>query len=68
MDSHQGVRSGRKGELRLPDRSVVVAEKRNSQEHDLALLKIDVGGLLRRFPQGAAFIAQVPCAVGPVKF
>ena len=53
---------------RLPDQSVVVAEKRaESQEHDLALLKIDVGGL-----SAAEFsdkeppsIAQVLCAVGP---
>ena len=53
---------------RLPDGSVVVAEKRaESQEHDLALLKIDVGGL-----SAAEFsdkeppsIAQVLCAVGP---
>jgi S1-C subfamily serine protease len=53
---------------RLPDQSVVVAEKRaESQEHDLALLKIDVGGL-----SAAEFsdkeppsIAQTLCAVGP---
>lgn len=53
---------------RLPDQSIVVAEKRaESQEHDLALLKIDVGGL-----SAAEFsdkqppsIAQVLCAVGP---
>lgn len=53
---------------RLPDQSVVDAEKRaESQEHDLALLKIDVGGL-----SAAEFadkeppsIAQVLCAVGP---
>ena len=53
---------------RLPDQSVVVAEKRaESQEHDLALLKIDVGGL-----SAAEFsdkeppsIAQALCAVGP---
>ncbi len=53
---------------RLPDQSVVVAEKRaESQEHDLALLKIDVGGL-----SAAVFsdkepptITQVLCAVGP---
>jgi S1-C subfamily serine protease/beta-lactamase regulating signal transducer with metallopeptidase domain len=53
---------------RLPDQSVVIAEKRaESQEHDLALLKIDVGGL-----SAAAFsdqqppsIAQALCAVGP---
>jgi S1-C subfamily serine protease len=53
---------------RLPDGSVVVAEKRaESREHDLALLKIGVGGL-----SAAEFsdkeppsIAQVLCAVGP---
>jgi S1-C subfamily serine protease len=53
---------------RLPDQSVIVAEKRaESQEHDLALLKINVGGL-----SAAEFsakeppsIAQVLCAVGP---
>ncbi len=53
---------------RLPDQSVVAAEKRaESQEHDLALLKIDVDGL-----SAAEFsdnqppsIAQVLCAVGP---
>ena len=53
---------------RLPDQSVVVAEKRaESQEHDLALLKVDVAGL-----SAAEFsdkeqpsIAQVLCAVGP---
>jgi S1-C subfamily serine protease len=53
---------------RLPDRSVVDAEKRaESPEHDLALLKIGVGGL-----SAAAFsdkeppsIAQVLWAVGP---
>ncbi|MGH9553316.1 MAG: trypsin-like peptidase domain-containing protein, partial [Terriglobales bacterium] len=53
---------------RLPDQSVVDAEKRaESQEHDLALLKIDVGNF-----SAAEFsdkeppsIAQVLCAVGP---
>jgi len=53
---------------RLPDQSVVVAEKRaESREHDLALLKIDIGGL-----SAAEFsdheppsIAQALCAVGP---
>ncbi|MBC7855074.1 MAG: trypsin-like peptidase domain-containing protein [Pirellulaceae bacterium] len=53
---------------RLSDQSVVVAEKRTaSQEHDLALLKIDVGGL-----SAAEFSDKVPpsiaralCAVGP---
>lgn len=53
---------------RLPDQSVVFAEKRaESQEHDLALLKIDVTGL-----NVAAFsekeppsITQALCAVGP---
>ena len=53
---------------RLSDGSVVDAEKRaESQEHDLALLKIDVSGL-----SAAEFsdkeppsIAQVLCAVGP---
>ncbi len=53
---------------RLPDQSVVVAEKRaESQEHDLALLKVDVAGL-----SAAEFsdkeqpsIAQALCAVGP---
>jgi S1-C subfamily serine protease len=53
---------------RLPDQSVIVAEKRaESQEHDLALLKINVGGL-----SAAEFsdkeppsVAQVLCAVGP---
>lgn len=52
----------------LPDRSVVVAEKRaESQAHDLALLKIDVGDLT-----AAAFsdkepptMTQLLCAVGP---
>ena len=53
---------------RLSDQSVVVAEKwAESQEHDLALLKINVGGL-----SAAEFsdkeppsIARVLCAVGP---
>ncbi len=53
---------------RLPDQSVVVAEKlAESQEHDLALLKVDVSGL-----SAAEFsdmeppsIAQALCAVGP---
>lgn len=53
---------------RLPDQSVVVVEKRaESQEHDLALLKIEVAGL-----SAAEFsdkeqpsIAQALCAVGP---
>jgi S1-C subfamily serine protease len=53
---------------RLPDQSVVVAEKRaESQVHDLALLKIDVGGLSAaefsdKEPPSAT---QVLCAVGP---
>ncbi|QDT45661.1 Serine endoprotease DegS [Gimesia alba] len=53
---------------RLPDQSVVIAEKRaESQEHDLALLKVDVGDLA-----AAAFsdkepptMTQLLCAVGP---
>ncbi|MCA9094039.1 MAG: trypsin-like peptidase domain-containing protein [Planctomycetaceae bacterium] len=53
---------------RLPDQSVVAAEKRaESQEHDLALLKIDVGGLSPAgfSDQAPPSIAQVLCAVGP---
>lgn len=53
---------------RLPDQSVVVAEKRaESQEHDLALLKIDVGGLSAAefSDKEPSSIAQVLCAVGP---
>ncbi len=53
---------------RLPDGSVVVAKKRAaSQEHDLALLKIDVGGLsaARFSDKEPPSIAQGLCAVGP---
>ncbi len=53
---------------RLPDGSVVIAEKRaGSQEHDLALLKIDVGGLsaAQFSDQQPPSIAQILCAVGP---
>lgn len=53
---------------RLPDGSVVVAERRAaSQEHDLALLKIDVGGLsaAQFSDKEPPSIAQVLCAVGP---
>ena len=53
---------------RLPDQSVVVAEKRaESQEHDLALLKIDVGGLSATLfsDKEPPTITQVLCAVGP---
>jgi serine protease Do len=52
----------------LPDGSVVAAEKRaESQEHDLALLKIDVGGLsVAQFSdKEPPSIAQALCAVGP---
>lgn len=57
-----------KASCRLPDQSVVVAEKRaESQAHDLALLKIDAGDLT-----AAAFsdkepptMTQLLCAVGP---
>jgi S1-C subfamily serine protease len=52
---------------RLPDQSVVVAEKRaQSQEHDLALLKIDVGGLsaVEFSDKEPPSITQVMCAVG----
>jgi len=52
---------------RLPDQAVVVAEKRAaSEEHDLALLKIDVGGLAAAefSDKEPPFIAQVLCAVG----
>jgi S1-C subfamily serine protease len=57
-----------KASCRLPDQSVVVAEKRaESQEHDLALLKIDVGGLAAaEFSDNEPpSIAQDLCAVGP---
>jgi S1-C subfamily serine protease len=53
---------------RLPGGSVVVAEKRAaSQEHDLALLKIDVGGLsaAQFSDKEPPSIAQALCAVGP---
>ena len=53
---------------RLPDGSVVAAEKwAESQEHDLALLKINVGGLAAAefSDQQPPSIAQVLCAVGP---
>ena len=53
---------------RLPDGSVVVAKKRaESQEHDLAVFKIDVGGLsaAQFSDQQPPSIAQVLCAVGP---
>jgi S1-C subfamily serine protease len=47
---------------RLPDQSVVVAEKRaESQEHDLALLKIEVGGL-----SAAEFSDKEPPSIGQV--
>jgi len=52
---------------RMPDQSVIVAEKRaESQEHDLALLKIDVGGLsVPEFSdKEPPSIAQALCAVG----
>ncbi len=55
---------------RLPDQSVVVAEKRaQSQEHDLALLKIDVGGLsaVEFSDKEPPSITQVLCAVGPAQ-
>lgn len=53
---------------RLPDGAVVAAEKRaESQEHDLALLKIGVGGLsaARFSDKEPPSIAQALCAVGP---
>ncbi len=53
---------------RLPEQSIVVAEKRaESQEHDLALLKIDVGGLAAAefSDKESPSIAQDLCAVGP---
>ena len=53
---------------RLPDQSVVVAEKRaESQEHDLGLLKIDFGGLsVAEFSDmEPPTIAYVLSAVGP---
>lgn len=53
---------------RLPDQSVVATEKRaESQEHDLALLKIDVGGLSAAefSDEEPPSIAQVLCAIGP---
>ena len=53
---------------RLPDQSVFVAEKRaESQEHDLALLKIDVGGLYAAefSDKEPPSIVQVLCAVCP---
>lgn len=53
---------------RLPDQSVVVAEKRaESQAHDLALLKIDVGDLTAAefSDQGPPAVARLLCAVGP---
>ena len=59
---------GGKVSCRLPDQSVVVAEKRaESQEHDLALLKIDVGGLsaVEFSDKEPPSIAQALCAVGP---
>jgi serine protease Do len=57
-----------KASCRLPDQSAVVAEIRaKSQEHDLALLKIDVGGLSAAELSGREppSIAQGLCAVGP---
>lgn len=53
---------------RLPDQSVVIAEKgAESQEHDLALLKIDVAGLTAvTFSENEPpSITQALCAVGP---
>ncbi len=53
---------------RLPDQSVVVAEKRaESQEHDLALLKVDADGLsaAKFSDEKPPSIVQVLCAVGP---
>lgn len=53
---------------RLPDQSVVVAEKRaESQEHDLALLKINVAGLsaVNFSHEEPPLIAKSLCAVGP---
>ncbi len=46
MDSHQSKRAEWQIELPMPDQSVVDAEKRaESQEHDLALLKLGAGSL-----------------------
>lgn len=56
---------------RLPNQSVVKAEKRaESSEHDLALLKIDAGGLPAvEFPRTTPpDIAESLCAVGPNHF
>ncbi|QDU49311.1 trypsin-like peptidase domain-containing protein [Gimesia panareensis] len=53
---------------RLPDQSVVVAEKRaESQAHDLALLKIDVGDLTAAefSDKEPPAMTQLLCAVGP---
>lgn len=57
-----------KPSCRLPDGSVVIAEKRAaSQEYDLALLKIDVGGLsaAQFSDKEPPSIARALCAVGP---
>ena len=59
---------GGKVSCRLPGGSVVAAEERaESQEHDLALLKIDVGGLSAAavFRQGAAFHRTGPVCGWP---